>query len=309
MKILMASTPATGHLNPLIAVATFLAEDGHEVHFLSATASRARIEKSGAIFRALPGEADVDLNDLHAVAPELKTIEPGLDWLRVAVERIFIDKISDQHKGLREALKEFPADAIIVDDMFFGIVPLLLGPRAKRPAIVACGTSILHWRREDKAPLFIGLPPAETPAQFKEYEGIAKQYHDRAHAQGQEGQRFGKRKPKLGADKAGGPQHDEQARRREHDEVLHSARHERGHPELPNAGTNPRVADHGYARLEPRMRPSYRVKRADWKGLGCENHQCPLWVKSRHRKGSAECPLYPQKRTSAECVGMSALCQ
>jgi UDP:flavonoid glycosyltransferase YjiC (YdhE family) len=179
MKILMASTPATGHLNPLIAIATFLLEDGHEVHFLSATASRARIEKSGAIFRALPGEADVDLNDLHAVAPELKTIEPGLDWLRVAVEKIFINKIPDQHNGLWEALKEFPADAIIADDMFFGIVPLLLGPRAKRPAIVACGTSILHWRREDKAPLFIGLPPAETPAQFKEYEGIAKQYHDR----------------------------------------------------------------------------------------------------------------------------------
>src|SRR6516225_3008409 len=179
MKILMASTPATGHLNPLIAIATFLAEDGHEIVFLSATASRARIEKSGAIFRALRGEADVDLNDIHAVAPELKTIEPGLDWLRVAVARIFIDKISDQHEGLREALKEFPADAIIVDDMFFGIVPLLLGPRAKRPAVVACGTSILHWRREDKAPLFIGLPPAETPAQFTEYEGIAKQYQDR----------------------------------------------------------------------------------------------------------------------------------
>jgi UDP:flavonoid glycosyltransferase YjiC (YdhE family) len=179
MKILMASTPATGHLNPLIAIATFLVEDGHEAVFLSATASRARIEKSGAIFHALPGAADVDLNDIHAVAPELKTIEPGLDWLRVALERIFIDKISDQHKGLQEVLRAFPADAIIVDDMFFGIVPMLLGPRAKRPAVVACGTSILHWRREDKAPIFIGLPPAETPAQFKEYEGIAKEYHER----------------------------------------------------------------------------------------------------------------------------------
>src|SRR5258706_8945499 len=179
MKILMASTPATGHLNPLIAIATFLAEEGHEAAFLSATAYRARIEKSGAILHALPGAADIDLNDIHAVAPELKTIEPGLDWLRVALERIFIDKISDQHKGLQEVLRAFPADAIIADDMFFGILPMLLGPRAKRPEVVTCGTSILHWRREDKAPLFIGLPPAETPAQFKEYEGIAKEYHER----------------------------------------------------------------------------------------------------------------------------------
>jgi MGT family glycosyltransferase len=179
MKILMACTPATGHLNPLLAVAKFLVEDGHEIIFISATAYRDRIEKSGVRFHALPGAADVDFKNLHAVVPELANLEPGFDWLRVALEKAFIDKISDQHKGLQEVLKSFPADAIIGDDMFFGMVPMLLGPRAKRPAVVACGTSILHWRREDKAPLFVGLPPAETPAQFKEYAAIAKEYNER----------------------------------------------------------------------------------------------------------------------------------
>jgi UDP:flavonoid glycosyltransferase YjiC (YdhE family) len=56
---------------------------------------------------------------------------------------------------------------------------MLLGSRAKRPAVFTCGTSILHWRREDKAPNFIGLPPATTPAQLREYEGIAKEYYER----------------------------------------------------------------------------------------------------------------------------------
>src|SRR5215472_15158990 len=36
---------------------------------------------------------------------------------------------------------------------------------------------------------------------------------------------------------------------------------------------------------------------------------CSLWVKSRHRSASAQCPLYPQKRTSELSHGMSALCQ
>ena len=36
---------------------------------------------------------------------------------------------------------------------------------------------------------------------------------------------------------------------------------------------------------------------------------CPLWVKSRHRGTSNQCPLYPQKRTSRSATGMSALCQ
>jgi hypothetical protein len=36
---------------------------------------------------------------------------------------------------------------------------------------------------------------------------------------------------------------------------------------------------------------------------------CPLWVKSRPRALKSRCPLYPQKRTLIEPVGMSALCQ
>ena len=37
--------------------------------------------------------------------------------------------------------------------------------------------------------------------------------------------------------------------------------------------------------------------------------RCPLWVKSRHRRTSNQCPLYPQKRTSMSTIAMSALCQ
>jgi UDP:flavonoid glycosyltransferase YjiC (YdhE family) len=179
MKVLMASTPATGHLNPLIAITKFLIEDGHEVVCLSGTAYRRRIEKSGARFRALPGEADVDFSYLTEVVPELRHAEPGFEWLRIAMEKAFVDRVADQHKGLLEVLRDFPADAIIADDMFFGMLPMLLGERADRPTVLVCGTSFLHWRREDKAPLFIGLPPAVTPAQFKEYEGIAREYDER----------------------------------------------------------------------------------------------------------------------------------
>jgi hypothetical protein len=36
---------------------------------------------------------------------------------------------------------------------------------------------------------------------------------------------------------------------------------------------------------------------------------CPLWVKSRHRSASSQCPLFPQKRTLVGESWMSALCQ
>jgi UDP:flavonoid glycosyltransferase YjiC (YdhE family) len=58
-------------------------------------------------------------------------------------------------------------------------LPILLGPRRNRPPVIMCGTSILHWRRDDKAPLFLGLPPAITPDQKEAYVDLAKDYEER----------------------------------------------------------------------------------------------------------------------------------
>ena len=178
MKILITSTPLMGHLNPLLAIGRILIAKGHEVVGLSGTALRERIEGIGAQFQPLPAGADFDLRDIVSVVPELKNIPPGLEWLRVAIERLFVDTVPVQHKRLQQVLRDFPADVVIGDDMFFGVLPMLLGPRLKRPPIVLCGISILHWRREDGAPHFLGLPPATTQAQFEEYAAISQE-HDR----------------------------------------------------------------------------------------------------------------------------------
>ena len=181
MKILLASTPATGHLNPLLAIARFLIDEGHEIAFLSGSALRNPIERIGATFYALPAGADFDLRDFATVAPELKTIPPGLEWFRVAMERVFIDAIPAQHKGIQQALKDFPADIIIGDNMLFGVLPMLLGPQAKRPPIALCGTSFLHWCRDDGAPHFVGLPPATTQAQRDDYAVVYREHDEQLY--------------------------------------------------------------------------------------------------------------------------------
>ena len=178
MKVLIPSTPATGHLNPLLAITRILLAEGHEVAFLTGTAFRARIESSGAKFFGLPASADFDLREILSVVPELKTVPPGIQWLRVACERIFADAIPAQHQGLQQSLQDFSADVIVGDDMFFGVLPMLLGLRAERPPIVLCGTSILHWAREDGAPNFLGLPPAATAEQRAKYAAISLEYDE-----------------------------------------------------------------------------------------------------------------------------------
>ena len=178
MKVLIASTPATGHLNPLLAIGRILMAEGHEVAGLSANAMRGRIEEIGAAFHPFPAGADFDTRSIPMEASAAKHLAPLPEQVRARRERIFVAPVPAQHEGLQQALREFPADVVIADDLFFGVLPMLLGPRARRPPVVLCGTSILHWRRPDRAPVFAGLPPATTAAELQHYAAIAEE-HDR----------------------------------------------------------------------------------------------------------------------------------
>jgi MGT family glycosyltransferase len=178
MKILLASTPATGHINPLLALVHMLRAEGHEITFLTGSVFRDRIEKSGAKFVSLQGVADFDGRNLLSVAPELKDIPPGLRWFQVAMQRFFLDRLPAQHQSLVQAAQDCEADVIVGDDMFFGALPMLLGSRSKRPPIILCGTSFLHLAREDGAPNFLGLPPATTEEQRRQYAELAKEFDE-----------------------------------------------------------------------------------------------------------------------------------
>ncbi len=172
MKILMTSTPATGHVNPLLAVARVFLAHGHDVIFQTASVFRDQVERSGAVFRPfLPG-ADLDLRNVDAVFPERKHLAPGPERVRFDLEQVFIGTIPHQHASLQAVLRDWPADVIIADDLFAGTVPMLLGARTERPLIVHCGTTCLLTERDDGAPAIIGLPPATTDAQRQNYAGI-----------------------------------------------------------------------------------------------------------------------------------------
>ncbi len=183
MKVLVASTPLMGHLNPLLSVAAKLINENHEVLGLSANVMRRRIENVGAEFRPLPAGANLDLSmsNRDALFPEWKKIPSGPERLRFALEHVYIDAMPAQYEGLRQVLREFPADVIIGDNFFFGALPLLLGTRSNRPAIVLCGTMLLHCHRDDDAPHFAGLAPATNDVQLKEYAAISKEHGERIY--------------------------------------------------------------------------------------------------------------------------------
>jgi MGT family glycosyltransferase len=174
VKILLMSTPLTGHLNPLLAVSRPLLERGHTVACLSANAMRGRIEAAGLRFgfHAFPAEADLDLANRDELFPEWVKMKPGPERRRWILEHAYVDLIPAQHDGLQAALEAFPADVIIADNMMFGILPLLLGPRASRPPVVVCSATSPAWRRDDGAPVRAGLPPATSEADRRRYAAL-----------------------------------------------------------------------------------------------------------------------------------------
>ena len=136
--IRVSSPPKSRVKSPHNSTTFMLRAEGHEITFLTGSVFRDRIENSGAKFVSLPPGADFDGRDILSVAPELKNIPPGLERFRVAIERFFLDHIPAQHRGLLQAVQECQADVIVGDDMFFGVLPMLLGSQSKRPPIVLC---------------------------------------------------------------------------------------------------------------------------------------------------------------------------
>ena len=168
MKILIVSTPATGHLYPLLSVGRALLGEGHDVVVLSATALREKIEDSGATFCAFPPIADFDLRFIEEEFPEYFDFPRGPELNMWILKRAYVDTIPAQFEATQRALQVYAADIILADNFLFGALPLLLGPRSERPPIVMLGTMGLHLRRDDGAPPFAGLLPAVDDTQVAE---------------------------------------------------------------------------------------------------------------------------------------------
>jgi UDP:flavonoid glycosyltransferase YjiC (YdhE family) len=172
MKILIASTNAPGHLNPLLAVASILRKHNHEVIVQAATAVRGMVEAAGLPFLPFLPEADLNVKQYLADFPERQDQPPGLEMICFDFEHYFARLLPGQAAGLETALRDFPADVILVDSLFLGTLPMLLGPREKRPAIVHLGVSVLNIGSGKNVPPRPGVSQKELDAERERRERL-----------------------------------------------------------------------------------------------------------------------------------------
>ena len=71
MRILIAAHPSPGHVNPVLRVAKYLRDQGHEVLFLTASVFEDRILECDLRFFPLLGSANHDYRERTKFFPEL----------------------------------------------------------------------------------------------------------------------------------------------------------------------------------------------------------------------------------------------
>jgi MGT family glycosyltransferase len=174
MKVLFACTPVIGHVNPMLVAARVLQNEGHETGFYTGSLFREKVEAAGIQFFPLPADVDFDFRDVDAALPERKLYPPGPARMRFDLETAFVGAIPSQFRGLKNVLQWFPADLVIHETAFGGVLPLLLGPRFSRPASACLGVLALPLPREDGAPFGPGILPATDEEQRKQIREIAR---------------------------------------------------------------------------------------------------------------------------------------
>ncbi len=163
MKILIAATPLTGHVNPMLAIGRAAAARGDDVLVLTDPAFQAKVEEAG--LRFTPYADNESAGYLETELPA------GPERFRHEFQRRFIDPMPVQTAALKALIAADAPDVIVAGSMFLGVLPLLLDT-APRPPIVTANISILFLDRPDHAPVGLGLPPARDQAELARYAAL-----------------------------------------------------------------------------------------------------------------------------------------
>jgi MGT family glycosyltransferase len=181
-RLLVAVTAVPGHVLPLLMAVRHLVERGHEVVVHTGSVFRARAEAAGARFVPFRPDIDHDYRHLDDHFPDRRKIAAGPAQVAFALRHFFADAIPDQAAGIDDILSRFAADAIIIDAMLCGALPLLLGARGKRVPVISIGVSPLGVSSVDTAPFGTALPPPTSPEDRIRNAALERYLHEAVFA-------------------------------------------------------------------------------------------------------------------------------
>lgn len=157
-RILVATVPLTGHVQPMRAVVRELVARGHDVRWYGARKFASVIEATGARFAAMRAAPDWDDSAIEDALPALRGAR-GLARVKRQLREMFVAPMVAQLCDLEVLVAHEPADAILADAAHLGAA--LLHERTRIPW-ASLGISALMMPSRDVAPFGSALPPARA---------------------------------------------------------------------------------------------------------------------------------------------------
>ncbi|KIL88673.1 hypothetical protein FAVG1_07920 [Fusarium avenaceum] len=171
--VLMCSTPVSGHIIPMLAIAGQLIARNYDVCFVSGSGYRQQAEALGVTFVPVEGYGDYyDLTswDLDADWPEGEKHLEGPACFQHDLIHIFCKSLPSQHEAIQRALKalktEHPQKSIFVmtESLNFGALAIRLGASGLQPdGFIAIGLNPILLTSMDHSPFGSGMLPDRTP--------------------------------------------------------------------------------------------------------------------------------------------------
>jgi len=159
-KILIATVPMLGHVNPALSIAKELLARGHDVAWYTGRRYRDAIERIGVEFWPWMEANDYDDRDFDGQFPARKALE-GVAKARFDMQHLFIEPMPGQYRDLKAILQLFRADVLLSDPAFLGVVPLAMEARSRPIAVF--GIMPLTVTSFDAPPFGLGLTPGKGP--------------------------------------------------------------------------------------------------------------------------------------------------
>lgn len=158
MRILVATVPLTGHVQPMLLVVQALIARGHEVIWYGSATFASAIAATGAHFEPMRAAHDWDDSDIDAALPKLRG-KRGLARVKAQLQEMFIAPMVDQLRDL-EAIVDVKLPAVILADQAH-LGAALVAEKRNIPW-AGLGISALVVPSVDTAPFGAARPPAKN---------------------------------------------------------------------------------------------------------------------------------------------------
>ena len=157
-KILFATVPADGHINPLTGLAVHWRNLGHDVRWYTSPCYADKISKLQIPFYPLKRAKDIS-GDPNELFPARTKLKGKIEKLNHDLSNVFVLRGPEYFEDIKEIRETFAFDAIVCDCAFTA-VPYLVGKL--RVPVLSIGVLPLVASSKDLFPMGLGLAPSNT---------------------------------------------------------------------------------------------------------------------------------------------------